>query len=85
MHEPYNNAYNDKHNVFLIILFDSPGRLTTKLFCAEYDVKIDLCVLELSQHHHRKIHLHALPLWTHRLLIVLSGAHMLTYCKQLEN
>ena len=49
----------------------SPRRPATKLLHFKYNVSIDLRVLELSQHHHRKIHLHALPLWTYRLLNTL--------------
>lgn len=44
----------------------SPRRPTTKLWNIEYDIQIHLCVLELSQHSHRKIFLHAVPLWADR-------------------
>lgn len=47
-------------------VFFSPRRPTTKLWNTEYDIQIHLCVLELSQHSHREILLHAVPLWTNR-------------------
>ena len=59
-----------------VSVYDSPRGPTTKLLCIEYDVKIDLHVLDLSKHYHGKVHLRALPLWTHRLLIIVSGTHV---------
>lgn len=44
----------------------SPRRPTTKLWNIQYYIQIHLCVLELSQHSHRKILLHAVSLWTDR-------------------
>lgn len=44
----------------------SPRRPTTKFWNIEYNIQIHLCVLELSQHSHRQILLHAVPLWTNR-------------------
>lgn len=57
-----------ENHYFCLFVYGSPRRPATKLLCIQYDVQIDLCVLEHSQHYHRKIHLHALPLRTVRLL-----------------
>lgn len=55
-----------------LIVYGSPRRPSPKLSRIEHDVEIDLRVLGLSQHYHRKIHLRALPVWTYRLLNINS-------------
>lgn len=48
----------------------SPGGPATEFFHSKYDVQIDLGLLEFAQHHHREIHLYALPLRPQRLVVI---------------